>query len=120
MSLPDDPASVGYIAGLIDGEGTIMNKPYFRSVTIVNTDAALIEWLGRIGGSVQWRTKQAKDGIKRKPLGAWSVCDALGMHRLLVAIEPHLIIKRERARDLLDTLEARYPTLLHTSWYRPR
>jgi hypothetical protein len=120
MNLPDDPASIGYIAGLIDGEGTIMNKPYFRCVTIANTDIPMIEWLGRIGGSVQWRTKQAKDGIIRKPIAAWTVSDAVGMHRLLTAIEPYLITKRGKAQALLDTLEARYPTLLHTSWHRAR
>lgn len=120
LTLPSDPAHIGYIAGLLDGEGTIINTDYCRMVNIVNTDVPMIEWLSRIGGSVQWRTKQAKDGVKRKPLAAWVVADALGMHRLLTAVEPYLIVKRERARGLLDTLEERYPTLLHTSWHRPR
>jgi hypothetical protein len=111
LRLPDNEYQVGYIAGLLDGEGTIRQfsvrgREVVR-VQIANTDRDLIAWLGSFGGAVNW---DARDGRERanKPCAAWKVNRAIDCYRLLLLLEPHLIIKRTRAREAIRLLREKW------------
>jgi hypothetical protein len=111
LTVPTDRARLGYIAGLVDGEGTISvlqrgSRRPRASVSISNTDTQLMEWLAQLGGHVYWERKAHARGYKRRAV--WTVAQALGCSRLLVAIEPYLVIKRSKAQEALATLQARW------------
>lgn len=104
LNVPTDTGHLGYLAGLVDGEGSIVfDKRRRRSikVQIVNTDASLIKALSRLGGSVFWHQRRNR---QHRPLGEWRVGRAVDCLALLTAIEPYLIIKRDRAREAISLL----------------
>lgn len=107
-------AQIGYIAGMLDGEGTISiswtreNKTMAVAVSIANTyKKALKEirnWLGT--GSI---TKQ--QGIQAKLANhklcwVWRVGGTTCIE-ILKRLEPHLIIKKSRARVAIEFFERR-------------
>ncbi len=107
---PTDPIELGYIAGIIDGEGCIgmgvtftrhKSKRQTHSVrlAIVNTDPRLAQWFcGRFGGTVH---RQDPPANKRwKPKYTWQ-CGGARAETLIAAIEPFLVLKREQAQIVL-------------------
>lgn len=111
-------AERGYIAGLIDGEGTVAlynhdtkytsTKTYnyrLPRVAIGNTNMEVITWLGKkLGGS----TKEVKRNKKRENeqnFWIWTLASGYRIRQLLQVILPYLIIKREQALRVLN-----YPT----------
>lgn len=103
-----------YLAGIIDGEGTVRCRAkYGLSITVYNTDEALIRWLlERVGGSVTHERRTCAAGCDiahihhRKPRMAWSVGGELAAV-VLEHIAPLMIIKRRRAEDCLSAWRAR-------------
>lgn len=100
---------LGYIAGLIDGEGCIRIQHsrkngrdcYFPVVDITNTDGRIIEavvsWteMGRV-------RNYCYDKLKRwKRSWRWSVWRRDDVVALLTKVTPYLISKRERASIVL-------------------
>lgn len=98
-----------YIAGIIDGEGSIMltrfhkNQYHSPCVSISSTDIELLEWIKdttKMGNIIR-----KKNYNKEKHLDSYSYRviydNAL---KLLIAVEPYLIIekKKSRARFILD------------------
>lgn len=94
-----------YLAGLIDGEGSIMlvgrnraNGPMLR-VNVSNTDRRLLDWLAeRFGGTVRvmWRSQQEVRPNERVCY-SWQR-DCRQCREVLEAALPYLISKREQAR----------------------
>lgn len=95
-----------YLAGLIDGEGTISiarsQKGYHRPiVNITTTDLLLIEWLGRFF----WQ-KPNRRQIRKLPYYK-AVLTGFGIVPFLEAIEPFLVIKKLQCRLLKKFIELR-------------
>ena len=96
-----------YLAGILDGEGSIsvqrqrsgkrMLVYHKLLVRVCNTDYRLMAWLkASYGGSVRSERRSAD----RKVIYHWTV-SGVAATRALAGIEPHLIIKRERALTAL-------------------
>lgn len=103
--IPNNPAILGYAAGLLDGEGSIwisktMRKPYARNcsyearVVIHNTSEPLMTWLVATFGCGLVITRPATD--RKKTAYEWRI-QGHNMDSFLEAVMPYLIIKRERA-----------------------
>lgn len=97
------PQQLGYIAGLIDGEGSVLIKKmvlgysYRLDVSINNTDIRVMDWLQDVlGGSVTSGEASMRNGIRNKPIIRWCVTGEYAM-ALLEAILPCLVIKKEQA-----------------------
>jgi hypothetical protein len=92
-----------YIAGIIDGEGSIVlgrrntgcKDTVYPHVSVGNTNEALLSWLRAKVGSGYWTAyKGGKPGWK--PQTHWGVTSAKA-YALLVEIRPYLILKGRQA-----------------------
>jgi hypothetical protein len=118
-----------YLAGIIDGEGTISisrngstaNYPkVVLDITIVNTDERLMKWLiTYFGGRYYMRNRQ--DSPKHKFSFFWRLTGKANKEKILLGILPYLVLKREQALLGLECLrlgfhernpEARYELML--------
>jgi hypothetical protein len=111
----DDPAKIGYLAGIIDGEGSIgiarMRAPnsksfgYSTRVVIATTDERLIAWLqDTLGIDIPATRCRAERNPRWKPRLAWYV-SGKNAHALLVMVRPYLVIKAEQADIALKMFE---------------
>lgn len=119
-----DKAQWGYVAGIIDGEGTITicrseyttnrkaenGRParqyhttgFSLKISVKNTDLKLMKWLkSRFGG--EWYADKGKQPINWKSSYAWYY-GAESKQDFLLAILPYLIIKKEQALIALEFL----------------
>lgn len=98
-----DEQKYAYLAGIIDGEGSLLLNPYrgmWRpDVTVATTDRELAEWLKEnFGGSIS--NKKVYESYHR-PSFAWSVCNQKALAVILLA-RPYMQIERKQRRaDLL-------------------
>jgi len=93
---------LAYLAGLIDGEGTIscsVNKTkkgflaLQKQLSIFNTNIVLISWItARFSGTVHSRVRSEK--WKEEHQVKWSATEACVILELVL---PYLVIKREQA-----------------------
>jgi len=109
LNLPADPALVGYIAGIVDGEGNIFSRlrPGRRLqvvVAITSTNKSLINWLMEIGGRFQPKISSANH-FGKKEVYRWIVSRRRDVKPLIEAILPYLIIKRADAIKALKGLD---------------
>lgn len=89
-----------YLAGIIDGEGTINLTKYtvngVPQITIYNTDLRLLRWIeNNFGGHINLghakpRTKKRKLGYKLRIFGDKAV-------NILRMVHPYLLLKKEHA-----------------------
>lgn len=99
---------LAYLAGIIDGEGTILHQAAGRSTPIWTvkfnmTDRPLVEWVHSFGGTFNVRPP-AKPGHKEQY--AWAVNRQLDVLTFLEAILPYLRVKRARAEEALADLRS--------------
>ena len=101
-------AEKGYLAGLIDGEGSISivraTTGYNRKsrrihhqlrVSVYNTDINMVEWVkSRVGFGHIARRKQQSE--RHKPSYQYQVC-ALKALEILRAVHPYLVTKKRQA-----------------------
>jgi hypothetical protein len=110
LHVPTNIADLGYLAALVDGEGSIRIADdatrHRVIVRVANTDRALIDWLAQFGGTVHWHERPDKPHYK--PDGSWTMAQAIDAYRLLIAIEPYMIVKRAKAQEA--------KTYLRTHW----
>src|SRR2546427_68886 len=106
-----DPAQRGYVAGIIDGEGSVGLPPkVFISVT-TTTKALAVRLQMLAGGSVAGPYSYQKTkvfGSKRcriKPQYHWNYASRAHVYLLLKAIQPYLVVKAREARKGLKYLE---------------
>lgn len=103
LCLPSDAVTIGYLAGLLDGEGCItLNNKCWR-VQIAMTDECLIRWLGEIGGTVRERSVTGR----RRPCWRWLLMRQAEVAEFLSAMLPHLRVKREQAAIALTEIKDR-------------
>ena len=121
MNLPH--CDLAYIAGLVDGEGTITirntcgswraKQKWMASISVANTNSELMDWLnGKLGGpSARVETIPHKGNrvvsYQFKMLG-------LGFLPLYKKLLPYLIIKRERAKLAIQWMEMRLDQPYHS------
>lgn len=106
----------GYLAGIIDGEGTItlgiqaeykLNKIYFKpKITISNTNKKLMNW---ISPKMTIKTIFAQRNRKNRK---WKDCYNIEMNGykilpILKMLYPYLIIKKENCKILINWIERR-------------
>lgn len=103
---------LGYLAGLIDGEGYIVmqivnknKRPSFGStVGICNTDERIHAWLeNKIGGVTKWDPgcpSPTKPNGKVKYMGRW-VAHGRACLAVVSKVSPLLIIKRDKAECIV-------------------
>lgn len=122
MTLTD----LAYLAGLIDGEGTIScsvleNKKGFlalhKQLSIFNTNIVLISWItSRFGGKVHSRIRSSK--WKEEHQVKWSATEAAV---ILEAVLPFLVIKKEQAELFIALHKTKANTVSQeTHEYRQR
>lgn len=109
-TVPDlSSESAAYLAGIIDGEGSITIKKGKRGATIsvCNTSFALMEWLMKITGRprVYRRKVQTSAIVKaRCDIFVFEITGARDVLYLLRATLPYLTIKRDRAENAISQL----------------
>ena len=102
---------LAYVAGIIDGEGSISLYPPCKgrrglkiSVQVGNTNEWLIQWLRFIFGGYIYTIPPRKNC---KPVHSWSVSyqQALGV---LQAVYPYLRLKKPQAEIAINFLKMRH------------
>lgn len=100
-----------YLAGLLDGEGSIgttktgRRRNVIGRVQIANTDTVLLELLrAEFGGSISVRKTGAKPGWKPFASIAWT---NRGAQRVLEGTLPYLLVKRSQAELCLRLIKMR-------------
>ncbi len=104
IRVPKRTAQLAYLAGIIDGEGSIFNGYNHNGVdkripriTVRNKDVELKRWLLKnIGGSTD-----------NGECYHWIVNGAINVKVLLEALSPYLIIKRSKATSILPECDRR-------------
>jgi hypothetical protein len=103
-----------YLAGIVDGEGTItivtmgkwskkQRKKYFyqRAVACIsNTDYKLLDYLKSLDlGGLSYDKRQGKSHWKQS--FQWSLSSPATVYTFLKAIEPYLVIKKDKANEVI-------------------
>lgn len=102
LFLPRREAEIGYIAGLIDGEGSIlMVRGRWWQVKIGMTHRPTIEWLAGFGGTFQ--TQRRSHVKNRKDCFTWHVARKADVAVLLHRVLPYLKTKHEVATRALES-----------------
>jgi len=104
-----------YVAGLFDGEGCIGIRKTKRKysdgtsldVSITNTCKEVLEWVSNLT-PIGMVTERACRNPKWKPTFNYRIRSAFGCYQFLRLIEPHLIIKRVKAQEVIKFLQDRY------------
>lgn len=105
--MTDDTASSGrarklisppYVAGIIDGEGSIFSRGRNPHVSVSNTSQKLIEELVRFGGHTQVRNPRR--GMGTLPGWDWALCGEKAAIMLRACL-PYLVIKQDKAVEAL-------------------
>lgn len=94
LRLPNDPSVLAYIAGLMDGEGCITREHGNWKIQIGMTDASIIKWLGRFGGTVR---REKHQNPRWNDCWRWRVMAQAEVAEFLNALVPYLRVKRDLA-----------------------
>lgn len=102
-------AQISYLAGIIDGEGSIYiqsrnlkgSMDYFPRFQIVNTDKKLMDWIHQTFGGNLYTKNRLKHNPKWRTQYEWFTTRPL-MDQLLDLITPFLICKKEHAQIMLE------------------
>ncbi len=106
--------NTGYLAALIDGEGSISlnkHKNPLPEVSVVNTCQIVIEWCREITGIGKVYPRKNKKG---RPIFTWHISTFEEVIVLLTVLKPHVIIKHQLAENMLVYLESRIKQLKDT------
>lgn len=98
----EDSIRNAYAAGLIDGDGTISSSQFAHDVIFYSTEFVSIKWMfAHYGGHFYTRSRPGFKDMYR-----WTMSGRTNKERMLLSIIPYLIIKKERAKLLLEILRA--------------
>ena len=100
IQIPIEKAELGYIAGLIDGEGCLTKNNGRWRLQIAMTDEPVINWLGKMGGTVRERSVKGN----RQRCWRWLVMRQVELRILLLALLPYLMVKHDQATKVLNEL----------------
>ncbi len=114
VRVPTNAYDLGYLAGLIDGEGCISFNPIGQkgqwgryTLSIYNTDLRVMEWLAQIGGSYHGRVRGEGNPLSKKMQYEWRVRRAADVKAILETVLPILIIKYDVAKRVVKFLNGR-------------
>ena len=104
--------TAAYLAGLIDGEGTISVYPYIRkdrdnqiyykpNFSLTLTDKRMIEWMKSSFGGYIWTKRQ--DNPKWKDSYRWSLSNS-DLNELLIYVHPYLRLKKKQCELVLERI----------------
>jgi hypothetical protein len=119
--MPLTPAELGYIAGIVDGEGSISlahcsarasGVYVYPLVRVANTDKGLIDWLDEKVG-VGHTGYVSKLHLGCKDVYHWAIASNEA-YELLVKIRPYLVVKAHRA-DIVTALWEENETALRVA-----
>ena len=99
--VPPDSHALAYLAGIVDGEGSIVGHVAAGNITVSllvsNTSTALVQWLYATVGGTYWRMADRNPtGGPSKPMYRWFAGGQAALS-IIAAIEPWLVIKRKQA-----------------------
>lgn len=118
FGIPLSEHEIGYIAGIIDGEGCIyISRPIIREtckspiyhtyISVTNTEMKLLEWLkSKIGGIIRSIPTDKKSNVIRKPIWRW-YCPITIIKEFCQLIHPYSIIK-QRELELMIEIRSTY------------
>jgi len=100
LSIPEQATVRAYIAGLVDGEGSVifLNKHWCAKVGM--TDEPVIRWLASFGGLFSAEKRLPP----RKQAFYWSVHRRHDLIHLLTALLPYLRVKHDLAQRVLHEI----------------
>jgi len=104
IKIPANPAIIGYIAGIFDGEGNIAcPKKNIYQINIGNTDKEMLEFirLELESGTIQ---KMKKYSSRHKQAYRWRLSSRREILEFLFLIRPYLITKREISERVISKL----------------
>jgi hypothetical protein len=111
LHLPTDAATVAYVAGLFDGEGSVVRYENGRGTWIAQigmTDLPLMKWLAGFGGTLTVEPAgRGRDGHHRLALHRWRITAQAEVAEFLSAVMPYLRVKRERSIQAIGEIAAR-------------
>ncbi len=107
LAVPSDPIVLAYLAGLMDGEGTVTRKAErgYWCVKVAMMDGEVIDWLlAAMGGTAS--SHHRPDRTRREH--EWNVSRQVDVFRLLVAVLPYMRVmaKRSKAVAAIDEISA--------------
>jgi len=90
----------GWTAGIIDGEGCVRIEDNRGVIKVYNTDYRIVETLKKEwGGSLYESTRSDRPRSKR--IWTWALTGKAAL-KFLIIIEPFLISRGERAREVIS------------------
>lgn len=105
LTMPTEPSKLGYLAGLIDGEGSLKRRADgLWYIAVGMTDETVIRWLTTFGNCTFYIT-EAKP--PRQRFFSWRISRRHDVLAFLRAIEPHMIVKRLVAQAAIAELADR-------------
>jgi hypothetical protein len=107
-----DEKDIYYLAGFIDGEGCIrINQsksrkvnytPIHLSVTIVNTNKQIIDWIDKKTNNYGRVYEKKNDNPKHKNIFVWAIVGNRKVMSFLSVMKKYLIVKKEQAELLCE------------------
>jgi hypothetical protein len=118
LTIPDDERDLIYLAGFIDGEGTITAHTQISPTTgregislrvlVSNTNAAVMQWLSAAFGGKLSEPRGTRS-VKHKPVMTWTIGAGEAV-RLCRRLLPYLRIKQRHAEIVLALAALPYET----------
>ncbi len=105
-----NPETLAYLAGIIDGEGSIWISrsrksngfQYFLNTSVYNTDRRLVDWLSSLPFPCYTSERgPSRSRIARKPIYIWSV-SGREAQKMLAQIIPYSIVKQDHIQLALS------------------
>lgn len=120
------PVQIGYLAGMIDGEGTVsihlvnrarQIRPRYQPVVMISgTDVRLAEHLQTMLQARYFSRERKIENYKPQWQIGWHGHRCLP---ILTLVQPHLIVKREQAAVVIEFITSRMSMPNYNSHYTP-
>lgn len=109
-----EPEKIVYFAGLFDGDGNTGvyprkgHKAFRASLCVTNTSKSLMKWLvANFGGKFVLKKEFKPSNLpRRKPCFRWQCYRHREIYRLLKAILPFLVVKKDHVMIVIQALES--------------
>lgn len=110
MNLPAKRTDLAYLAGMLDGEGTVGFKTdktgrIYGYTWIYSTDIKFINWISQFGGAVSVKLASSNK-LQKKPCFCWGIQNNPDVLEFLSAVKPYMRIKRNKARQVIRLMQA--------------
>jgi hypothetical protein len=104
-----NPVDLGYVAGILDGEGSIVGPPRITLQVSMTTKEVIERLHSLCGGSITgpYENRSGRSEVCQ-PQYHWTVSSAESAYRILNVLLPHLIVKREKAEMAIQFLKRKW------------